>query len=289
MIWMNSRVRPPLAWRTVRTSSARPGMNRSSPIRRSGPLGMSRMPVASTTSAPGWPRAKRSYHARTSGVTNPSSVARHGTIAGTQVRSRSSSRPERRGLNQSDRAASSAVGGCVGGMGCLTKGSGCHTLGNLTIVTLSAANGALARAVSLECGGDQTTYPFWPPVIRIALGTLLLLTVPDAARAQNSGTQTEASRAPVGAVVDSIARDAIRRGVLAGMVVIAVHRQDTLLARAYGQADLENDVPMTVTLSSSSPRSPSRHPRNRDRPRSRAEHRHTLRSGDGRPHPGGFQ
>ena len=31
MIWMNSRVRPPLARRTVRTSSARPGMNRSSP------------------------------------------------------------------------------------------------------------------------------------------------------------------------------------------------------------------------------------------------------------------
>ena len=46
------------------------------------------MPVASTTSAPGWPRAKRSYQARTSGVTSPSSVARQGTIAGTQVRSR---------------------------------------------------------------------------------------------------------------------------------------------------------------------------------------------------------
>ena len=126
MIWMKSRVRPPLARRTVRTSSVRPGRNRSCPIRSSGPLGMSRMPVASTTSAPGCPRAKRSYHASTSGVTNPSSVARQGTMAGTQVRSPSSSRPERRGLNQSDRAASSAVGGWVGGMGCLTKGSGCH-------------------------------------------------------------------------------------------------------------------------------------------------------------------
>jgi hypothetical protein len=101
-------------------------MNRSCPIRSSGPLGMSRMPVASTTSAPGCPRADRSYHASTSGVTNPSSVARHGTIAGTQVRSFSSSRPQRRGLNQSERAASSAVGGFVLGMGYLVKGSGCH-------------------------------------------------------------------------------------------------------------------------------------------------------------------
>ncbi len=126
MIWMNSRVRPPLAWRTVRTSSLRPGMNRSCPILSSGPLGTSRIPVASTTSAPGWPRAKRSYHARTSGVTSPSSVARQGTMAGTQVRSARSSRPSWSGLNQSDRATSSAVGGCVSGMTCLTKGSGCH-------------------------------------------------------------------------------------------------------------------------------------------------------------------
>ena len=100
MIWMKTLVRPPLAWRMVRTSSARPGMNRSSPIRRSGPLGMSRMPVASTTSAPGCPLANRSYHVRTSGVTSPSSVARQGTMAGTQVRSARSSRPSRRGLNQ---------------------------------------------------------------------------------------------------------------------------------------------------------------------------------------------
>ena len=126
MIWMKSRVRPPLAWRTVRTSSARPGMKRSCPIRSSGPLGMSRMPVASTTSAPGCPRANRSYQARTSGVTSPSSVARQGTIAGTQVRSRRSSRPDRRGLNHSDCAAVSALGGSVGGIGCLTKGLGCH-------------------------------------------------------------------------------------------------------------------------------------------------------------------
>ena len=88
------RVRPPLARRTVATSSARPGRKRSSPIRSSGPLGTSRMPVASTTIAPGSPRAKRSYQSSTSGVTKPSSVARHGTIAGTQVRSARRSRPD---------------------------------------------------------------------------------------------------------------------------------------------------------------------------------------------------
>ena len=44
-------------------------MKRSLPMRRSGPLGTSRMPVASTTSTPGWPSAKRAYHSSTSGVT----------------------------------------------------------------------------------------------------------------------------------------------------------------------------------------------------------------------------
>ena len=43
----------------------KPGMNRSSPIRSSGPLGMSRTPVASTTIAPGCPCAKRSYQSST--------------------------------------------------------------------------------------------------------------------------------------------------------------------------------------------------------------------------------
>ncbi len=69
MSWRKSRVCPPLAARTVRTSSASPGTKRSWPMRSSGPLGTSRMPVASTTSAPGRPRAKRSYQSSTSGVT----------------------------------------------------------------------------------------------------------------------------------------------------------------------------------------------------------------------------
>src|SRR5271163_5172391 len=55
-------------------------------MRSSGPLGTSRMPVASTTIAPGRPRAKRSYQETTASLTKPSSVARQGTIAGTQVR-----------------------------------------------------------------------------------------------------------------------------------------------------------------------------------------------------------
>ena len=83
---MNSRVWPPLSLRTVLTISSSPGRKRSWPIRSSGPLGMSRIPVASTTIAPGRPRAKRPYHSISSGVTTPSSDARHGTIAGTHTR-----------------------------------------------------------------------------------------------------------------------------------------------------------------------------------------------------------
>src|SRR5438093_763384 len=75
-IWMKSRVWPSLRSRTVSTSWRSPGMKRSSPMRSSGPLAMSRMPVASTTRTPGRPSAKRAYQSRTSGVTKPSSVAR---------------------------------------------------------------------------------------------------------------------------------------------------------------------------------------------------------------------
>ena len=129
MIWRKSFVLPPLARRTVATSSERPGRKRSSPTRSSGPLGMSRMPVASTTIAPGSPRAKRSYQARTSGVTNPSSVARHGTIAGTQVRSQSRTGPTSTGWNQRALAAAAAVGQAGSGNACLRRSGGFHTRG----------------------------------------------------------------------------------------------------------------------------------------------------------------
>ena len=127
MHWMNSRVRPPLLCRTVSTSVERPGKKRSWPIRSSGPLGMSRIPVASTTITPGSPSANRPYQSSTSWVTNPSSVARQGTIAGTQLLSRSSS-PEasRRGENIREVRASSAVGLRRTGSGCLIRGDGFH-------------------------------------------------------------------------------------------------------------------------------------------------------------------
>ncbi|MFO1408906.1 MAG: hypothetical protein U1F06_00785 [Steroidobacteraceae bacterium] len=110
MIWMSSRVSPPLASRTTSARRARPGMKRSSPMRSSGPLGTSRMPVASTTMAPGRPSAKRRYQSSTCWLTWPSPVARHGTIAGTQVRAASASGPAATGLNSRDAAASAAVG-----------------------------------------------------------------------------------------------------------------------------------------------------------------------------------
>ena len=76
------------------TSSRRPGTKRSWPIRSSGPLGTSRMPVASTTSTPGRPRGEALVPVEHVAVTKPSSVARHGTIAGTQVRCSSSDRSD---------------------------------------------------------------------------------------------------------------------------------------------------------------------------------------------------
>jgi len=95
-------------------------------MRSSGPLATSRMPVASTTSTPGRPSAKRPYQSITSGVAKPSSVARQGTIAGTQARVRASNAPTRSGENRRLRAASSAVGQRVGRMGCLTVGFRWH-------------------------------------------------------------------------------------------------------------------------------------------------------------------
>src|SRR5512145_479638 len=122
MAWMKSLVCPPLRSRTSSTSCRSPGTKRSWPMRRSGPLGTSRIPVASTTRTPGWPSANRAYQSSTSGVTRPSSVARHGTIAGTHVRdSATQPRPSRTGENQREAAASSRLGQRTGGSGCLTR------------------------------------------------------------------------------------------------------------------------------------------------------------------------
>jgi hypothetical protein len=129
MTCRNSSVSPPEARLTVSTSWRSPGMKRSCPTRSSGPDGTSRMPVASTTITPGMPSANRRYQSRTAGVTSPPSVARHGTMAGTQVRVRASSAPIATGLNQRERAASSAVGQRTAGSACLRCSGGVHING----------------------------------------------------------------------------------------------------------------------------------------------------------------
>jgi uncharacterized protein len=52
--------------------------------------------------------------------------------------------------------------------------------------------------------------------------------------------------ARVRAALDSVAESSVGRGRAAGFVVLAVRGRDTLAARAYGRADVENDAPMTA-------------------------------------------
>ena len=59
-------------------------------------------------------------------MTKPSSVARQGTIAGTQVRSASSTGPNRIGRKSGEPAASSAVGQRASGSSCLMRSGGFH-------------------------------------------------------------------------------------------------------------------------------------------------------------------
>src|SRR5688572_3367953 len=120
-------------------------MNRSSPMRRRGPLATSRIPVASTTSTPGRPSAKRAYQASTCSVTSPSSVARHGTMAGTHVRcSATAWRPMDAGWNNRACAASSRVGQRAGGSACLMRKR------SPTVVMSGAAAGSCQRRDALD-------------------------------------------------------------------------------------------------------------------------------------------
>ncbi|MGZ8413317.1 MAG: serine hydrolase domain-containing protein [Gemmatirosa sp.] len=48
------------------------------------------------------------------------------------------------------------------------------------------------------------------------------------------------------AALDSVAAATVARGQAAGLVAVAVRGRDTLVARAYGRADVENDVPMSL-------------------------------------------
>ena len=87
---MKRRVSPSLASRTATTSE--PG---DEPIVADSQQRSARHVADARgldNDAPGRPRAKRSYQASTFGVTKPSSVARQGTIAGTQVRAQSRAR-----------------------------------------------------------------------------------------------------------------------------------------------------------------------------------------------------
>lgn len=55
-----------------------------------------------------------------------------------------------------------------------------------------------------------------------------------------------AARARVAAALDSVAAAAVGGGRVAGFVAVAVRGRDTLAARAYGRADVENDAPLSV-------------------------------------------
>ena len=65
------------------------------------------------------------------------------------------------------------------------------------------------------------------------------------ARRWSEGVVTEA-RTRVRATLDSVADAAVGGGRAAGLVAVAVRGRDTLVARAYGRADVENDAPLGV-------------------------------------------
>ncbi len=126
MICMKSLVSPLLARRTHSVRRSSPGRKRSSLMRSNGPLATSRTPVASTTSAAGRPRANRSYQARTDGVTSPASDARHGTMAGTQVRDAKRTEPTLIGWNNCDCSASEESGQGASSGAYLIRSGGRH-------------------------------------------------------------------------------------------------------------------------------------------------------------------
>ena len=142
MTWMNRRVSPlaPLAHGLdqARGARGRSGRRRCAGAARSARRGC---PSPRRRGRPGCPSAKRAYQSRTSGVTWPSSVARHGTMAGTHVRSAATVRaPRRIGENQRARPASSRVGQRAGGSACRTR-----RLGGGAAATGPAYRAATAR------------------------------------------------------------------------------------------------------------------------------------------------
>ena len=72
--------------------------------------------------------------------------------------------------------------------------------------------------------------------VRFALGTIAIL----------AGTATAQSGRPLAYRLDSIAADGLRYRGPVGIVAAVVKGKDTLLMKAYGKANLEWEVPMTV-------------------------------------------
>jgi CubicO group peptidase (beta-lactamase class C family) len=78
-----------------------------------------------------------------------------------------------------------------------------------------------------------------PPRLRSPLSAVALVTL-------TAWTAAAQSARPVAERLDSIAGAGVRQGRAVGMVAAVVQGNDTLLMKAYGQADLEWDVPMPV-------------------------------------------
>jgi CubicO group peptidase (beta-lactamase class C family) len=85
----------------------------------------------------------------------------------------------------------------------------------------------------------------------VRLPTLLISALTALVTATSAGAQAhdrahDRGRDRARAALDSIARAAVDGGRAAGIVALAVRGRDTLVAGAYGRADVENDAPLSV-------------------------------------------
>ena len=75
---------------------------------------------------------------------------------------------------------------------------------------------------------------------------LLACAIPPALAAARASASPPGTSARVAAALDSVAGSAVREGRAAGVVAIVMRGADTLVARAYGSADVENGAPLSV-------------------------------------------
>jgi CubicO group peptidase (beta-lactamase class C family) len=80
----------------------------------------------------------------------------------------------------------------------------------------------------------------------LALASALALGAAQPARAQPAAGHADPAAGRARAAADSAAAAALATGRTAGLVVLAVRGRDTLVARGYGRADVENDAPLTT-------------------------------------------